>query len=322
MLDYRKCKKEGEPSVVHVNVDGSKPKITQLAENFETFIRGLVNESVYVPPVDEELQAAMEKVESGSFSPVLIRAFKIVGQKIPDTEQKLRLLGKEIVKAKQGFHLHGDNLSYLIYDYLFWLFCHIRTLKSMKDYLEQADKLQPASYNRPYYALMIALSTDQEKYGFCTNGYSPDFIVDWWNSRLIKDDIIETPDGYTFSDQMESRLIPALDDLENGVVPNGKYEMAPPSLFSYAKSGKEVMFHYDLKNGAKLDVAETDEEGLTMLHYAALWGLAGLCQFLLDNGADPNAKSKSGVTPYQCAVKSKDAKTVQTLADAGDVPTS
>ena len=319
MLDYRKCKNGGEPAVVHVDVECDKPKITKLADNFETFIRGLVNGSIYAPPVDEEFQTAMEKVESGSFSPVLIRAFGIVGKKFPDAGQKLRLLGKEIVKAKRGFYLHGDELSYLIYDYLFWLFCHVRTPKSMKDYLEQGDKLQPPSYDQPYYALMVALGTEQEKYGFCTNGYSPDFIVDWWNNRLIKDEIVETPDGFTFSVELESRLISELNALEEGTIPNGEHTMAPPSLFSYAKSGKDVLFHYELKRGAKLDTAEKDEEGLTMLHYAAFWGKSELCQFLLDNGADPNTKSHSGVTPYQCAVKSKDAKTVQTLLDAGAI---
>lgn len=258
----------------------------------------------------------MEKVKTGSFSPVLIRAFKIADQKIPDAEQKLRLLGKEIVKAKRGFHLHGDDLSYLVYDYLFWLFCHIRKPKSMKDYLDPADPTQPRSYDQPYYDLMVSVSDGQEKYGFCIGCRVQGFLDKWWNNRLIKDDIIETPDGYTFSDQMESRLISALNDLENGVVPNGKYEMAPPSLFSYAKSGKDVLFHYELKRGAKLDTTEKEEEGLTMLHYAALWGKSELCQFLLDNGADPNAKSHSGVTPHQCAVKSKDAKTNQVILAA------
>ena len=45
MLDYRKCGKDGEPQVVHVDVEtDDKPTVTFLAKDFETFVRGLVNE--------------------------------------------------------------------------------------------------------------------------------------------------------------------------------------------------------------------------------------------------------------------------------------
>ena len=45
-LDYRKNGKGGEPQVVHVDQE-SDYKITFLADNFEGFIKGLVNEDVY-----------------------------------------------------------------------------------------------------------------------------------------------------------------------------------------------------------------------------------------------------------------------------------
>ncbi len=223
MLDYRKCKKGGEPTVVHVDVIGSKPKITPLAENFETFVRGLVNESVYAPPVDEKLKEALDKVTKGSFSPVLLKAFEKVRDKMPDADQKLRRLGNEIVKVKQGFHPHGDDLSYLLYDYLFWLFCHVRYPKSKEDYLEKADKLQPASYDAPYYALMISLSVDKERYGFCTGAYVMSFIQRWWDDRLKKGELVETAEGFTFSSEAEKRVFAALANLEEGIVPNGKH---------------------------------------------------------------------------------------------------
>ncbi|CAH0525784.1 SMI1/KNR4 family protein [Vibrio hippocampi] len=41
-LDYRKCGRDGIPQVVHVDQDCDY-KITFLAENFETFVMGLVN---------------------------------------------------------------------------------------------------------------------------------------------------------------------------------------------------------------------------------------------------------------------------------------
>lgn len=45
-LDYRKNGKNGEPQVVHVDQEGNY-KITFLAETFEDFVKGLVNDSVY-----------------------------------------------------------------------------------------------------------------------------------------------------------------------------------------------------------------------------------------------------------------------------------
>jgi hypothetical protein len=45
-LDYRQCGKHGEPQVVHVDQECDY-EITFLAENFETFIRGLVNEEQF-----------------------------------------------------------------------------------------------------------------------------------------------------------------------------------------------------------------------------------------------------------------------------------
>lgn len=45
-LDYRKNGKSGEPEVVHIDQECDY-KITFLAENFEAFIRGLVDDSVF-----------------------------------------------------------------------------------------------------------------------------------------------------------------------------------------------------------------------------------------------------------------------------------
>lgn len=47
-LDYRKCGKNGEPQVVHVDQEYDY-KITFLAENFEQFVRGLVGEEMFDP---------------------------------------------------------------------------------------------------------------------------------------------------------------------------------------------------------------------------------------------------------------------------------
>ena len=42
-LDYRECSPQGEPKIVHIDQECDY-KITPLADNFEEFIRGLVNE--------------------------------------------------------------------------------------------------------------------------------------------------------------------------------------------------------------------------------------------------------------------------------------
>lgn len=46
MLDYSECGPDGEPQVVHVDQECGYA-ITFLAKDFETFVRGLVDESVY-----------------------------------------------------------------------------------------------------------------------------------------------------------------------------------------------------------------------------------------------------------------------------------
>ena len=45
-LDYRKCGPDGEPTVVHVDQE-SGYEITPVADNFESFIRGLEDESTF-----------------------------------------------------------------------------------------------------------------------------------------------------------------------------------------------------------------------------------------------------------------------------------
>ncbi|MCB2155161.1 SMI1/KNR4 family protein [bacterium] len=45
-LDYRACGPTGEPQVVHVDQEDDW-KIVVLAEDFETFIRGLIDDSIY-----------------------------------------------------------------------------------------------------------------------------------------------------------------------------------------------------------------------------------------------------------------------------------
>ncbi|MGM7635234.1 SMI1/KNR4 family protein [Bacillus sp. Hm123] len=48
MLDYSLCGKNGEPRVIHVDVEGAdEPTITVVAKDFETFVGGLVSEEEF-----------------------------------------------------------------------------------------------------------------------------------------------------------------------------------------------------------------------------------------------------------------------------------
>lgn len=53
MLDYRECGPQGEPQVVHVDQEGDY-RITEVAPDFETFVRGLVSGEEYFEEDEDE----------------------------------------------------------------------------------------------------------------------------------------------------------------------------------------------------------------------------------------------------------------------------
>ncbi len=207
-LDYRACGRHGEPTVVHVDQEGDFA-ITLVAENFEAFVTGLVDESVYDTSEQDRL-AELAKVGDGSFSPVLLRAFSEVADVLPDADRRMRALAAAVVRDKGFFVLHADARSMLMYDYLFWLFTSFNQVDSFERYVRTPPQTE-RSYTLPNYELMIAgFAPASERYGFHTGGYAAAFLEEWWNSRLASGHLAETADGYRFTDTAIAALLDEL----------------------------------------------------------------------------------------------------------------
>ena len=162
-LDYRECGPQGEPKVVHIDQEYDY-EITPLADTFEDFIRGLVNEEVYEPDPEEEKAEELEMVRTASFSPLLEYLCQKSGA--PEAAERLiRELAVRIVEEKGYFALHGDEDSYRLYDIQFWLYVNASPGVSEEDYLKE-------------YSRMLTCDGD-----FSTGGYAPGFVEDWLKNR-------------------------------------------------------------------------------------------------------------------------------------------
>ncbi|MCX4967795.1 SMI1/KNR4 family protein [Streptomyces sp. NBC_00654] len=206
-LDYRACGKDGEPSVVHVDQEDDFA-VTPVAETFEAFVEGLVEASVHDTSEEDRL-AALATVREGSFSPVLLRAFREAEDVLPDADGLLRRLAEAIVREKGFFSLHADARSTLMYDCLFWLFTRGNRVDSFARYLRAPDT-QERSYASPDYELMIVFCLVSDPFGFRTGGYAPGFLEDWWSSRVTRGAIVETSEGHRMTEAAVAVMIEEL----------------------------------------------------------------------------------------------------------------
>jgi hypothetical protein len=54
---------------------------------------------------------------------------------------------------------------------------------------------------------MIVFDLVADPFGFCTGGYAPGFIRDWWNARIAAGEIVTMPEGYRFTPEAEAGLL-------------------------------------------------------------------------------------------------------------------
>jgi hypothetical protein len=187
MLDYSKCGRHGEPEVVHVDQESDYKK-TFLAKDFETFIRGLVNDDVYDTSA-EDLVKALENLKTGNFSDELQHLMS--QQKSVDFDKVLRNLLTELAKNKGYFALHEDALSHLAYDIQFYLLTSNKKIKSKKEYFKA-------------YPSMLALANNEISLG----GYAEDFVTDWFDERIRNKEILNPLFGaLSFTDEFKKVLI-------------------------------------------------------------------------------------------------------------------
>lgn len=161
MLDYRKNGKNGEPEVIHVDQE-SDYRITFLAENFETFTKGLVHADVY-DTSEEDLKNTLIALETGEFSDTLNQFLN--GKE--ELKEQLRNLLIKLTREKGYFALHADELSHLVYDIQFHLYSKNKSVSSKDEYLKEYPK-------------MIAFGNKE----ITTHGYATGFVKDWINSRI------------------------------------------------------------------------------------------------------------------------------------------
>ena len=173
MLDYSACGPQGEPTVVHVDQE-SDYAITLLAPNFESFIRGLVNEQVYDTSA-ADLQQDLARIQNGAFSPLLT---KLLAKQLEiDYGQIIRNICYKLTTEKQYFALHADELSTLLYDVQFLLYSQARAGTSKAAFLKA-------------YPDIMALDGE-----FSTSGYAEGFVKDWPTERRAEGQIVASPTG-------------------------------------------------------------------------------------------------------------------------------
>ncbi|QNP60587.1 SMI1/KNR4 family protein [Paenacidovorax monticola] len=192
-LDYRACGPAGEPAVVHVDQEGDY-RITPLAPDFETFVRGLVHESAYEDDPEDVKRDALVHVRAAPFN---TRLQKLCDQwPDPRMPSAIRRLAEAIVEDKGYFALHADARSHLMYAAQFLLLSHSRPVRSMEGFLQS-------------YPGVIAMVGSAH---FGTGGWAPAFVEDWFQARITASELVQADGGWRFSPNFSAALLRQLLD--------------------------------------------------------------------------------------------------------------
>lgn len=181
MLDYSECGPEGEPQVIHVDVEvgeDEEPVRTFLAPDFESFVRGLVHADVYDTSEEDKL-AELETARRAPFTPTLRHLVDSADKLLPDAERIVRGLAESIIEEKGHFSLHADPKSHLMYDLEFLL------------YVNAEGAVQRSSYLDNYAKILVFGPAGT----FKTGGYAPGFVSDWLDERIASGRIVEQTGG-------------------------------------------------------------------------------------------------------------------------------
>ncbi|MFG6476948.1 SMI1/KNR4 family protein [Microbacterium sp. P06] len=207
MLDYRACGPDGEPRVVYVDQEDDY-RVTELAPDFATFVRGLVDEEEFdTSDPEAERVAAFETVETGSLSPIVVRALA-ASSDLPFGEHAIRRLGRELVNEHGFFTVRGDRSSRMLLDTMLLLLSRIAAVSGVDELLDPPGE---TSYENPSLPLMLFFAIVDEPYTFRTGGFAPGFVHEWWGDRVSSGSIRSTSEGWRFTAEAEAQLVADLE---------------------------------------------------------------------------------------------------------------
>jgi ankyrin repeat protein len=108
--------------------------------------------------------------------------------------------------------------------------------------------------------------------------------------------------------------------IDCGIDPNAREDdKSATPLHAAAESGSPEVVEFLLEHGADLNAR--DKYGDTPLHYAAAFGHPETVRLLLERGTDPNIRNKYGATPLHYAVWFCNVDAARVLLDYGADPT-
>jgi len=191
-LDYRDCGRDGEPAVVYVNQERDY-RITRLADDFETFVCGLLPESVFYAEDPEIVrQDALADVRGAPFGSRLRK----LCEQWPDPRMPaaIRRVAEAIVEDKGFFALDADANSQLMYAVQLLLLSHVRPVRSAEGFMQS-------------YPGVIAMVGGGD---FGTGRWASAFVEEWFRACATAGQLVQQDDGWRFSGEHRAAVLRTL----------------------------------------------------------------------------------------------------------------